>query len=79
MALGDVDQVSSWPSGLAWSRADLANHSGTGYRHLNREGANFCFADGHIEAKRHNAIPADIGNSSEQNYFWGSLHENQWY
>ena len=79
MALCDIDQVTSYPSGLAWARSDLANLSGTGYRHLNHTGANLSFADGHVGARQHQAMPADIGISGAENYFWGATSENQWY
>ena len=79
MMFGDVDQVGAAWSWLASKRAEMANLSGTFWRHLNRSGANVCFADGHVALKSRTEIPETIGSEAEQNYFWGSLAEWQWY
>ena len=73
----DIDRVGSWPDPVAQSRGDLNNTSGTGYRHQGRSGANVCFADGHVEARRSPEIPETI-DDADNGYFWGSSDENMY-
>ena len=73
----DIDRVGSWPDPAAKSRGDLNNISGTGYRHQGRSGANVCFADGHVEARRSPEIPETI-DDADNGYFWGSSDENMY-
>ena len=73
----DIDRIGSWPDPSAKSRGDLNNISGTGYRHGNRSGANICFTDGHVEARRSQEIPETI-DDADNGYFWGSAAENMY-
>ncbi|MGN0880436.1 MAG: prepilin-type N-terminal cleavage/methylation domain-containing protein [Oligosphaeraceae bacterium] len=59
MALFEVDRIGgSWPSGTASQRSDMVTGTGAVWHH-NGNSTNICFADGHIEFRRKETIPAN--------------------
>ena len=66
MGLFDVDRVTGqnwWPGGSAGDRAGIVY--GTGTWHHNGNSANICFADGHIELRRKETIPANKDDAND--------------
>ena len=59
MALFEVDRIGgSWPAGTASKRSDMVTGTGAVWHH-NGNSTNISFADGHIEFRRKETIPAD--------------------
>ena len=78
-ALFDIDNWGSYPDPQAKSKAQIVQ-SGSGgtasWRHQGNNGANVCFADGHVEMRHQRSIPADYQADDEEGYFWGTAENN---
>mgnify|MGYP000098047017 FL=1 len=78
-ALFDIDNWGSCPDPQAKSKAQMVQ-SGSGgtasWRHQGNNGANVCFADGHVEMRHQRSIPADYQADDEEGYFWGTAENN---
>ena len=78
-ALFDIDNWGSYPDPQAKSKAQMVQ-SGSGgtasWRHQGNNGANVCFADGHVEMRHQRSIPADYQADDEEGYFWGTAENN---
>ncbi len=71
-AFMDIDRSSndSWTNPYAAKRDQIVQNPATGgaWRHYGNKGTNVTFADGHVEARRVDEIPADM--NATNGYFW---------
>ncbi len=72
--LMDVDRFSAWATPHAASVATMFAGTGIWARHSG--GANFSFADGHVEYRKPSAVPNDREDllGTPEGYFWGTAN-----
>ena len=76
MAICDIDYpTTGYQDPTVSSRSGLVNAPDGVWRHLNNSGANFGFADGHVEGRSNQAIPADSAAADGNGYFWAETGE----
>lgn len=74
MAICDIDYpTNNYQDPTVFARDGLVNAPDGVWRHLNNSGANFGFADGHVEGRSNQAIPS--GSGSTDGYFWAETGE----
>ena len=69
-AFMDIDRstATGWYNPYASKRDQIVAAATGTWRHYGNKGANVTFADGHVEARRTNEIPADM--NATNGYFW---------